>query len=398
MCAGYRSDSHVKLEAHRCQEELFLSLESILERNSLLHSRLISACDFVTKILSGQVPENLQAVQTAQDFYTDHGLPHLQRVIKKLDALMGLLANELNERECFLLLMAAYFHDLGMFLGRRESEDPRETRRHHHERGADLIQRLVDEKYIDLNRFETPVVKNLVLAHRIVDLLGIPEDQNIQGFKIRTRLLAAFLRIADACDVDYSRAPEAVFRFYEKLIPQVSREHWQRHALIADVCFDPRRSSIVVSMDLSGEFVDRIDRARMANAIHRELEEELDSASEVFRSHGISLVRVEVRDHVEGTYMKFSEFRRTDDCIILGIASNTQLTQILWKLIQPFVTRDKGPVLVVEVRPPEGPLFIDTRQLIEPAHFSNFQKAVGQVDGIVYCDFRLTPKEIVVVR
>ena len=142
------------------------------------------------------------------------------------------------------------------------------------------------------------------------------------GDRIGTRLLASLLRIADACDIDHSRTPEAVFNFFESIIPPLSKERWNRHRIVADAQFDTARASIVVSVDLSGEFIETMEKVRISNIVRKELEKERRSAYETLLRNGICLARIEVKDYQKGTHVQLSELPVLDNYVLVEIASN----------------------------------------------------------------------------
>ncbi len=362
-----------------------------LEENPRFFSRFVTLREFVDQILANQIPAVLQAVETPTDFFTDHGTQHLQRVISKLNALVSLLPTELDDKEVFLLLVGAYCHDLGMFLGGHQNESPQEIRLHHHERSAELIDVLVTGHYINLDTFEITVAKIIARAHRSVDIDEVPAEHNAEQSVIRTRLLSALLRIADACDLDHTRAPEAVFNFLFDNIPQSSRQHWRQHQIVAGVQFNRLTAAIVVSVQLDGGFVERIDKLRIANSISKELERELQSVSRVFASNGIGLAWIETKDFDTNEAVDFSSVQLGDDYFLLGLQSGIDSVQPLYDAVSSCLTTDQGPTLVVEITPPEGPLLIDTGQKVHPSHIADFENQSKPL--IVYFRNVKTPKE-----
>ena len=366
-----------------------MSLDEKLRPHEALHSRFVVARDFVRTILSQPVPQERQALQSESDFYTDHGIGHLERVLEKLAALAPFLAVEITPRELFLLLVAAYCHDLGMFLGRRDGEDPSQTRREHHIRSAELVRDLADDHRINLQPFELPIVQSLIKAHRIINLDEIQEEQQIGNDRIRTQLLGALLRIADACDIDHRRAPEAIFAFYEDLMPPVSRERWRQHQIVSGVHFDQRRSSVVVSVDLDGSFCETIERTRIANAVRRELEREMQSVFDVFSRHNVGLVHVDFKDFFNQDYIDFTEFPLSENFVLLQVNTNTQSFESLYTAIQNYLLVGSGPSLVIHIGPVEGPLYIDTRCRVGPMNLTDVERAARESlgnEGLI--DFR----------
>ncbi len=361
-----------------------MALEDLIRGNDELYAKFVKVRTFVDGILAGNVPQELQVLQTPDDFYTDHGPRHLRRVTDKLHDFVTHLAENVDDEECFLLLVAAYCHDLGMFLGREQGEPASETRNHHHERSAAILRRLVEGRFIDLLPFELSTVEDIVRGHRLVDLATLQEVQHLSGHSIRTRLLAALLRLADACDIDHSRAPEAVFAFYQEIIPPVSREHWRRHQIVSDVYYEPGRASIVVSVDLTGGFVEGFEKAVMAHVVLGQLKREVDSASETLSSYGISVVRVEVKDYNRGTYVGFSEFPQPSNYVLIGVVSSFRLFQEFYQAVEPFLAENQGPVLLIEIRPPEGPLFIDTHRPVLADRLDDLERSVKDRLGIAF--------------
>ena len=363
-----------------------ISLPDTLDPNGILLSKFVKVREFVDTLLSRQLPNGMQAVLTDEAFYTDHGLNHIRSVVSRLGVLNALLPQHLVERECFLLLVAAYCHDVGMLLGRHAGESQSETRAFHHERSAELVREFAEKGHIELDNFELPVVEAIVKAHRIVDLDQIREEHRILGVPIRTRLLAALLRVADACDIDHSRAPESVFNFFEDIIPPLSRDHWARHQIVSDVEFNTERASIVLSADLGRQFTERIEKARMANTIRKQLEREREAVSDTLSQYGIYLHRVEVKDYEEDHYVQLSEPSVTENYVLVGLTSSVTSIQPLHDATEPYLAGGAGPALIVEIEPPEGPLFISTKWRIEPLRLADLEDAIknSMTTDVVY--------------
>ena len=329
-----------------------------------------------------QVPQGLQVISTDQSYYVDHGIDHIRRVVSKLEDLDKFLSNPINEKEAFVLLVATYFHDIGMFLGRREEEYPEQTRREHHIRSAEVIQRLNDENYLDINLPELSIIKKVIEAHRVTDLGELLESQRIEGTEIRTRLLGALLRIADSCDCDRSRAPRAIFDLFYQLIPESSRQYWEIHFPITDVSFNERRASIVISIDLNGDLIEKIENHRGGNWLKKKLMDELESVSAVFRYYNIPLVRVEILDFDLGECIDFSLLPIYGDVITVTLRSGFERVDQLVSVVTRFVSNTfDGIPLVIEIRPPEGPLYIDTELRIDSNRLEEARSALEETLG-----------------
>jgi len=336
----------------------------------------------VEDILKLQVPKGLQVLSTDQSYYDDHGADHIQRVISRLEALDKFLTYSINEREAFVLLVATYFHDIGMFVGRLKDEDPELTRREHHKRSAEVIQRLNDEHYLDIGLSELSIIKKVIEAHRVTDLQDLLESQRVEGTEIRTRLLGALLRLADACDCDRSRAPRAIFDLFYHHIPEGSRQYWEIHFPVTDVSFNATRASIVVSMDLNKDLKAKIEKHRMGNWLEKKLTDELESVGVVFRYNHIPIVRVEIQDFNLGKYVDFSSLPVHGDVITVTLRSGFEKVDQLVGVVTHFVsdTFDDIP-LVIEIRPPEGPLYVDTKVRIDGKRLREMSSALQETLG-----------------
>lgn len=323
------------------------------------------ATDLAHQLLNAP-PEAIQAVSTERSYFVDHGIGHVERVIRKLDALDGFLANQINAKETFILLVAAYYHDIGMFIGRRENEDPEQTRSEHHTRSAEAIQTLNDEHRLEINRDELEIIKKVIKAHRVTPLAELPLSQRIEGSDIRTRLLGALLRMADSSDCDRSRAPKSIFDFFYDSIPEGSREYWKIHFPVTDVTFEGGRASIVVSINFEGDTRERIEKHRIANLLKRKLEGELASVEAVFKYYTISLVRVEIKDFDSDTLVDLPSLPSHEDIATITLCSDSEKIGDLIDVVTPFLSDTTSAFpLVIEFRPPEGPLFVDTRVKID---------------------------------
>ena len=167
-----------------------------------------------------------------------------------------------------------------------------------------------------------------------------------------------------------------VFNFFEDIIPPLSKEHWARHQIVSDVEFNTKRASIVVSANLGGEFIERIEKARMANTIRKLLEKERKAVTDTLSHYGIYLFRVDVKDYQKNDCVQLSELPVSENYVLVGIVSSVKSIQPLHDAVESYLTRSAGPVLVVEIGPPEGPLFVDTKQNIEPLRLADLENAI----------------------
>lgn len=328
------------------------------------HERqFMEAEELANSIFTHRAPAAIQVISTSSTYYVDHGINHTQRVIAKLNDLNDLLRShdQMNQKEAFTILVSAYYHDMGLFIGRISGEEPRTTREEHHIRSAEIVQKLNDRGFLHIPHEELDSIKKVIQAHRVIDLTQLPTDQRITGLNIKTRLLGALLRIADACDCDRSRAPKSIFDLFYEDIPENSREHWRNLFHVTDVTFEVNRAAIVVSFNFSGNSVERIRKFRLGNLLKKKLEKELKSVEKVFFQYGIPLARVEIRDFGSGEFMDFSSMFTSENTVIVTLCSDFVRVDELVAIVNNFVSdTPDGVRLIVEFRPPEGPLFINT--------------------------------------
>ena len=184
-------------------------------------------------------------------YYTDHTVAHSERVSGLLDGLTaGMMATDrrLSPAEVFILLAAAYLHDVGMQDERFAGGDPAKDsgqrleaiRAVHHEVSAELIYRAVEEagQAVALGLPDDPgLVEGVALVakgHRQVDLGAAEYDPFVHGDEtVRLRLLAALLRFGDALDIDHRRVDLEMMRLLT--LPVESQLHWWRCHYVSGV-------------------------------------------------------------------------------------------------------------------------------------------------------------------
>jgi hypothetical protein len=176
-------------------------------------------------------------------YYTDHTVAHSERVIALLDGLTaGMMATDrrLCTTEVFVLLAAAYLHDVGMQNERYAGGDLEEIRAIHHELSAEMIYGAVEDptQALKLGLPDDPgLVEAIALVskgHRKVDLQGTEYERLIQGGEtVRMRLLAALLRFADELDIDYRRVDLEQIKLMN--LPLDSQLHWWKCHYVSGV-------------------------------------------------------------------------------------------------------------------------------------------------------------------
>ena len=160
-------------------------------------------------------------------YYTVHSVGHSEAVIKILNELTE--GVNLSEYENFLLKCSAWLHDIGMLM--REGEDINNPevcnriRKEHHKRSAEYISKHLRE--IGLDETEATIIQWICYAHSSkVDISKVPEETHIAGENVRTRLLAALLRLADALDCREDRLPPEEYRRLPQIPQESQEEYW----------------------------------------------------------------------------------------------------------------------------------------------------------------------------
>lgn len=184
-------------------------------------------------------------------FFTEHGSTHCEAVEKYLNGIIWERKEKSrydfipNEEEAMYLHSAVWLHDIGMWYGLRDDEEPEdlndiekvvELRGEHEERTAKYIQ----EKWSDaLNWTEEQkeYLATICFYHR-KHPIGTLEPATIAGHHgdVRLNALSALLRLADAWHVDQSRAPALMESLYISLgMKGEALQHWKRAGLIKSV-------------------------------------------------------------------------------------------------------------------------------------------------------------------
>jgi hypothetical protein len=184
-------------------------------------------------------------------YYTDHTVTHSERIITLLDGLTaGMMATgkSLSPIEVFVLLAAAYLHDIGMQDERFAGGDLEEIRAHHHEVTAELIYCAAGDpstgsgrrpaQAVDLGLPGDPglveAVALVAKGHRRVDLNSAEYEPLVHGGEtLRLRLLAALLRFGDELDIDYRRVDLETMKLLT--LPVESQLHWWKCHYVSGV-------------------------------------------------------------------------------------------------------------------------------------------------------------------
>lgn len=210
-------------------------------------------------------------------FYTEHGAEHSLAVERFLEQIIW--KNSLGEldgrhdfipsaEEAMYLLSATWILDIGMWYGILDNEQPEDLqdaarvvklRDEHEVRASRYIQDKWNAQDCSWSPAEKEHLANICLYHRGHYPLSTFEPSKVDGRytqgEVRLGILAALLRLADACHVDKRRTPQKVMQLYISLgMPAEARVHWERADLIRDVRFDHEERQIVLKGHYPGKF------------------------------------------------------------------------------------------------------------------------------------------------
>ncbi len=200
-------------------------------------------------------------------FYTPHGIQHCSAVENLIHRLIPEEKyKKLSLKERFYLLASAWLHDLGML------KNVYFTIYHNGEAGASHIRKLhhiTTAKFIveywntlKIEEQEKELLAKLCFFHRKgEDLNNCEEYFYVGNVGYRLRLLAAYLRLADALDICSDRTPSesyAVCLAYN--IPDESKLHWIKSRIVSGIFLDQEEQKIYVQFKIPNKsnFADKI--------------------------------------------------------------------------------------------------------------------------------------------
>lgn len=238
-------------------------------------------------------------------WYTPHGVPHYEAVEQKIRALIPKdKIKYFTELEKFFLLISAWVHDVGMIKGimsedQRMTDDAREKeiRDTHHLRS----EKYIVENYSGLGIKEEEATAFALLSkfhRRRCNINDCPSIYPIPGIQfeneLRLRLLAAYLRLADALHIDKTRVPASQYAITLAYnIPNNSKLHWLRSKFVQDIQIDLENKKLVVHFN-SPSRIEAWYRNRLVylsdiqRDIVEDLRSELNTVKDVLLSYNFS--------------------------------------------------------------------------------------------------------------
>lgn len=188
-------------------------------------------------------------------YFTLHDTSHCRSVE---DMLHKLIKDDKHEcfttREKYYLLVSAWVHDIGMLpyvaskVYKNEPPlDEYEVRKRHHFTSEQYIVNYWFE--LEIEEIDKEVIGKLVRFHRrCEDINDCDEVVVVRNEMIRLRLLASYLRLADALDISVTRAPAEYYALCLAYnMSDDSKYHWIKSRLVVGVYPDEKNHIIRVT-------------------------------------------------------------------------------------------------------------------------------------------------------
>lgn len=162
-------------------------------------------------------------------YFTDHSIKHSERILRYLWPLTRPCQDKLSDAEIYILVAAAYLHDVGM-QSEKLGADLRGNRRRHQELSVEMIEAM-DLGVLGQYKDDLGLV---VRAHRHIPLDGDEyKATGLYGDPVRPRLLGSILRLADELDLTGERVNMSRQEYQN--IGVEALVHWYRHLYVKDV-------------------------------------------------------------------------------------------------------------------------------------------------------------------
>ena len=181
---------------------------------------------------------------------TPHTFDHSQRVeMRAANMLCEAKAQDaLNWYELYMLILVCWFHDAGMVFF-SDNESVEDIRREHRIRCRQFLDTYLSE---NLSHAQRGLIADIAMTHLEPSVDRLISEQWVECsapsvLRIRPRLLASILRIADASEITQSRISWRVAK--HTTMNEESTRHWQRHLNINAIFWQGARMPITLLVD-----------------------------------------------------------------------------------------------------------------------------------------------------
>lgn len=269
--------------------------------------------------------------------YPPHDDTHsqkIQKILKKLLPDEQVVNKAFSDDEKFLLLAAVWLHDVGMnpeLFGDEvpTEEGDKELRKVHNVRSAKWIKSHCAQ--LRLSEQECERLATIALLHRKAE--KIPDDLDI-----KTRLIIAYLRLADALHIP-DRAPLGELKTHlASGMDAVSKFHWFKSFYVIDSEPSEEEFKITVKFKkpVSWNGNPEEDMSPLVDVLNTELKDEIDSVKSILLEGKLRLglpAYIDIDSTFERTYME--EERISELYELLAII----------ELFNPIMTPNSGAVV-----------------------------------------------------
>lgn len=203
-------------------------------------------------LVESPVADALEYVNAAFPSYTPHDVAHSLRVLFHIYQILGEdLRNNLSTPELFCLIMAAFFHDMGMIVS--DKTDLNYRRQNHHLYAKEPLEAFF-EKHLALIPEHKRLCQCILFvceAHgmELDEFFHSPfylKEDMIQGQCLRYNILGELLRIGDLLDLDENRAEPFMLQCYPDYYPEESKMHQMHHLHINSYTLNPNSIKVCV--------------------------------------------------------------------------------------------------------------------------------------------------------
>lgn len=284
---------------------------SVWIKNNQYKDLINDISKYINEITSEDIPT---------DYFTPHDGSHCKSVEKIVKALINKSKIYLSDLEKFLLFASVWTHDIGMleviardYLNIAYSAD--EKRSIHELISAWFLYR--DERFKDIfkkKEISDNLIQNYINTITIInkfhrqkyDIEECPKIRYIKGESIRTRLIAALLRLGDTLHVDSTRYDRRLYNILQiGHFDRTARLHWLKSYVVSTVHLDIITQTIFVIVDLpdpddsqigfSDHEHNSITRQKLIESAERlkfilteDILEDLNAVKDVFKEEGLS--------------------------------------------------------------------------------------------------------------
>lgn len=244
-------------------------------------------------------------------WFTDHGVKHSDRVINIIGKILAVEKEDfLTNDEIFILLAAAYLHDIGMqylkidnisidCLSKREYDYIRNIHpQKSYEQIMDINQpTMLDDEYKSIVALVAKGHGTDFFSEVIDEFTTNKEIYKPNNNKVRANILTALLLIGDELDLQSSRVVRNFIDMQDYNPSSYSLVHWYKHHYVAGVEIDNKVIKISMRFPPDGDSYKDLFK----ELIETKLIKEMKRVISVFKNEGLLLIQdlPDIKTHIE---------------------------------------------------------------------------------------------------